>query len=161
MKNGELIETVPSLSDVKWDDMVSFYLGCSFSFDDKLLKAGIQLDQNQNVCMYQTNIDCIPVPPFATKMIVSLRPVPLHQLEAAVSSTINCGYAHGAPIHIGSPEAIGIEDLVEDEIMGTVPRFKDDVVPVFWACGVTSGYAVKSSSMFFIKNFGIKTGCPI
>ena len=139
------MKTVSSLADVPWEDLVTFHMGCSFSFDNKLLAAGIHLPQEKIVHMYVTNISTIPVPPFSCKVVVSMRQIPPAQLEDAVRCTADSDYAHGAPIHIGNPHAIGF-DLTGVDILGDVADVDPDKVPVFWACGVTSGYAVKHAS---------------
>ena len=43
---------------------------------------------------------------------------------------------HGAPIHLGLPEQLGIADLARPDYGDPVP-VHDDELPVFWACGVT------------------------
>ena len=43
---------------------------------------------------------------------------------------------HGAPLHIGDPERIGIKDMKQPDY-GDYVEIKEDEVPVFWACGVT------------------------
>lgn len=146
LRQGEIVGIVPSLIDIPWDDMVTFHLGCSFSFDDKLVEAGISLNQEQNIHMYVTNIDSIAVQPFHCKLIVTLRMIPRTMLNETVNCTIALDFAHGAPIHIGDPSKIGI-DLSGKDILGQVmePSNKD-MVPAFWACGVTSSYAVKEAS---------------
>lgn len=145
-RKNEIFDTVPDLKSAPWDDTVSFYLGCSFSFDSKLIDAGIHIEQTEDVPMYLTNIDCITVPPFSTKMLVSMRSIPKEKLNLAVNCTLNCDYAHGAPIHIGSPDEIGINDLGKS-LMRDVEDLDKDHVPVFWACGVTSSYAIKSANL--------------
>ena len=125
--------------------MVTFHLGCSFSFDSKLIGAGIDLPQEENIHMYQTNIKMNPVHPFHCNLVVSLRQISPAQLLDAVTCTADLDYAHGAPIHIGDPQVIGV-DLTALDILGGVAQVDTDKIPVFWACGVTSGYAVKNAS---------------
>ena len=70
------------------DEYVSFYLGCSFSFEKAMINAGIQLQnvaENRNVSTFTfTNIECVPVGPFACSMVVSMRPIPKDLVEKAV-----------------------------------------------------------------------------
>ena len=150
IENGEITNTVVDLKEIDWNDMVTFYVGCSFSFDDQLIANDIPLDQNQNICMYETNISCKEVPPFKTNMYVSLRPIPKDKLKTAVNCTLNTDFAHGAPIHIGNPESIGIPNLSEN-IMDVKIDLAEDEIPVFWACGITSGYAVKSAGLYLCE----------
>ena len=145
-KNGEFVESVHDLTFHPWSNMVSFYLGCSFSFDDKLIKSGIK-KLDKNVSMFITNIQCQPVGDFAAKMVVSMRAIPKTKLQLVYEATINSDYAHGAPIHIGRPADIGITDMKTVDF-GTSEEFCDNEVPVFWACGVTSSVAIKASSKY-------------
>ena len=62
-RHGELVEEPPDLFHVWRDDLVSFALGCSFSFEEALVEDGIELRHitcGSNVPMYRTNIPCAP-----------------------------------------------------------------------------------------------------
>lgn len=158
-ENGEFVKCASDLKEINWDDKVCFYLGCSFSFDDRLINSGIKLRTDNNVSMYLTNIDCISVGPFNTKMVVSMRPIPESQLKTAVDCTVDCDFAHGAPIHIGCPDDIGIKDVMNVDF-GSPTKFLENEVPVFWACGVTSGRAIKSASTYVFEcYYCILVGC--
>lgn len=148
-KDGEFFETVENLLKYDWDDVVSFYLGCSFSFDNKLLNKGIKLKGlDKNVSMFTTNVKCNPVGLFSADMVVSMRVIKESQLQLAVEATIDSDYAHGGPIHLGRPDDIGIENIQKSEFGSDVGCvLTEDEIPVFWACGVTSTVAVKSASM--------------
>ncbi len=138
-KNGELVEEVTDLKKVWRDDLVSFVLGCSFSFEEALVEAGLELrhqTQNSNVPMYRTNIECIPSGPFHGPMVVSMRPFKPADAIRAVQVTTRFPSVHGAPVHLGKPELIGIKDIAKPDYGDAVPM-KDDEFPVFWACGVT------------------------
>ena len=129
------------------DDYVSFYIGCSFSFEEAMITAGIPLQnvtENRNVSMFTTNIQCVPVGPFANPMVVSMRPIPKDMVERALIITAAYDAVHGAPIHIGDPSVIGIEDIYATEF--GEPSEIGDLIPMFWACGVTSSLAVRSAS---------------
>uniref|UniRef100_UPI00398EB5D0 D-glutamate cyclase, mitochondrial isoform X2 n=1 Tax=Pristiophorus japonicus TaxID=55135 RepID=UPI00398EB5D0 len=127
-------------------DMVTFYLGCSFSFESALLKAGVpirNIEQGCNISMYKTSIPCIGIGSFQCNMVVSMRPIPIGKLDAAVQITHRMEDAHGAPVHIGHPGLIGIEDLSSPDFGDAVELHPADT-PVFWACGVTGAEAVHS-----------------
>ena len=112
--NGQLKEEVEDVSAVFNDDMVCFLLGCSFSFENAMLAAGLpirNLEENKNVSMYITGIPCKPAGPFSSKLVVTMRPMTPEQAIRAVQVTTRFHLTHGAPVHIGSPEAIGIKDL--------------------------------------------------
>ena len=121
------------------DDFVAFLIGCSFTFEAGLVQAGIpvrHMELNQNVAMFITNIACEPAGVFRGPMVVSMRPIPAHQVEAAVQVSGRYPSVHGAPIQIGSPEALGVKDIHKPDF-GDPSVFYPGEVPVFWACGVT------------------------
>lgn len=138
-ENGVFTGETESLVDHWRDDLVSFLLGCSFSFETAMVEAGIPLrhqDLGSNVAMYITNIATTPAGVFSGPMVVSMRPVKREQVVRAVQVTTRFPATHGAPIHIGSPEAIGIQDLDKPDFGDRVDVLPDEE-PVFWACGVT------------------------
>ena len=138
-RNGELAAEVDTLDGYWQDDLVSFLLGCSFSFEQAMVDAGIPLrhqKEGKNVAMYITNIDTAPAGPFSGPMVVSMRPIKREQVVRAVQVTSRFPATHGAPVHIGSPLDIGIRDLDRPDFGETVD-IKHDEEPVFWACGVT------------------------
>jgi uncharacterized protein YcsI (UPF0317 family) len=138
-RSGELVEEPLDLFHVWRDDLVSFALGCSFSFEEALVEDGIELRHitcGSNVPMYRTNIPCAPADPFAGPLVVSMRPLKPKDAIRAIQITSRFPSVHGAPVHVGLPEAIGIEDLAKPDYGDAVP-VKSDELPVFWACGVT------------------------
>lgn len=144
-RDGEVADEPTDIMAYWRDDLVTFVLGCSFSFEQPLIEDGIRLrhvERGENVAMYKTKIDTVAAGPFGGKMVVSMRP--LHPSEAirAIQITSRFPNVHGAPIHIGLPEKIGITDL-ETPFAGDAPRMADDEIPVFWACGVTPQVAVE------------------
>ena len=138
-RRGELVEEPFDLFDVWGDDLVSFALGCSFSFEEALVEDGIELRHitcGSNVPMYRTNIPCAPAGPFAGPLVVSMRPLKPNDAIRAIQITSRFPSVHGAPIHIGLPETIGTKDLAKPDYGDAVP-VESDELPVFWACGVT------------------------
>jgi uncharacterized protein YcsI (UPF0317 family) len=136
---GELIEEPTDLFSWWRDDLVAFLLGCSFTFENALLKAGLpvrHLEQGRNVPMYRTNIACQSAGVFAGPMVVSMRPLTPVQAEAATAICKRFPRAHGAPVHTGDPAAIGIRDIAHPHF-GDPVEVRSGEVPVFWACGVT------------------------
>ena len=120
-------------------DLVSFLIGCSFSFESELLDAGIEvrhISMGCNVPMYITNIECEPAGIFSGKMVVSMRPIPYEQIVKAVTVTGQMPKVHGTPIHIGDPSVIGIKDVYKPDF-GDAVSIMPGEVPVFWCCGVT------------------------
>jgi uncharacterized protein YcsI (UPF0317 family) len=138
-RRGELIAEPDDISDLWRDDLVSFVLGCSFSFEEALTAEGIELrhiTQGSNVPMYRTSIATAAAGPFHGPMVVSMRPMTPANAIRAVQITTRFPAVHGAPVHLGRPDLIGISDLGKPDYGDAVP-VKDDEIPVFWACGVT------------------------
>ncbi|WP_407675733.1 putative hydro-lyase [Peribacillus saganii] len=138
-REGILVGEVSDIINYWEEDMVAFLIGCSYTFESALLKNGIPLRHHEldsNVSVYKTNIACIPAGRFAGPTVVSMRPVPNKHLVRAVQVTTNFPSTHGAPIHIGSPEHIGIKDINKPDF-GDILPIREDETPVFWACGVT------------------------
>jgi uncharacterized protein YcsI (UPF0317 family) len=138
-RNGELAGEVTDVREEWRDDMVAFLLGCSFSAEAALLRAGVRLrhlDLGQGVAMYVTGIECTPAGRFHGPVVVSMRPIRRDQVDLAREVTAAYPLAHGAPLHAGDPAAIGIPDLSRPD-WGDAIDIRPDEIPVFWACGVT------------------------
>ena len=138
-EKGQLTGEVDSLLGLWRDDLVSFLLGCSFSFEAALADAGIPLRHQEmhcNVPMYLTNIATNPAGAFSGPMVVSMRPVPHDKVVRAVQVTSRFPATHGAPVHIGDPSVIGIRDISRPDF-GDPVEIRPGEEPVFWACGVT------------------------
>jgi uncharacterized protein YcsI (UPF0317 family) len=145
-EKGMLKDEVEEVSDVFTEEMVSFLLGCSFSFENALLAAGLpvrNLAEGKNVSMYITDVACKPAGPFSAPLVVTMRPMTPKQAVRAVQVTTRFHLTHGAPIHMGSPEEIGIKDLSHPDF-GDAVTIQSGEIPVFWACGVTSQLAATS-----------------
>jgi len=138
-RNGELIAEPEDIIDYWRDDLVSFVIGCSFSFEEALVADGIELRhiaRGSNVPMYRTSIATTEAGPFHGPMVVSMRPMKPADAIRAVQITTRFPSVHGAPVHIGKPELIGIADIDKPDY-GDAPEMREDELPVFWACGVT------------------------
>jgi uncharacterized protein YcsI (UPF0317 family) len=138
-KHGELVEEVTNIVNYWEDDMVAFLIGCSFTFEHALINNGIpvrHIEQNSNVAMYKTNIETVKAGRFEGPTVVSMRPIPEKDVVRAVQVTSRFPSVHGAPIHIGNPESIGIADINKPDF-GDRVTIRPGEVPVFWACGVT------------------------
>ena len=150
-RDGECIDEPTNLLDVWRDDLVSFVLGCSFSFEQPMVEAGIplrHLQNNTNVAMYTTNIACKPAGRFNGPTVVSMRPLSPANAIRAVQVTSRYPNVHGAPVHIGFPEQIGIKDINAPDY-GSAPDMRDGELPVFWACGVTPQEIVRRARPSF------------
>ncbi len=128
-------------------DFVAFLIGCSFTFDALLRANGVSvrhLELGCNVPMYVTNRETEPVGRFSGPLVVSMRPIRRGDVDRVVELTRDLHLAHGEPIQIGSPQALGIEDLARPDYGDAVP-VREGEVPVFWACGVTAQAAAERS----------------
>ncbi|MDO5723865.1 MAG: putative hydro-lyase [Flaviflexus sp.] len=138
-RSGELIEEVGDASEVWRDDLVTFLIGCSFTFEQALIEAGIDIahiSQCVNVPMFATSVPTRPAGIFSGPLVVSMRPIPASQVADAVRITSRYPSVHGAPVHVGDPEQIGIRDLSQPDY-GEAVEIPEGTIPVFWACGVT------------------------
>lgn len=138
-RQGKLVEETNDILGVWRDDLVTFVLGCSFSFEQALLDAGIPLrhvQEGKNVAMYRTNVPTTSAGPFHGPMVVSMRPMSAANAIRAVQVTARVPAVHGAPVHLGDPSQIGIADLSRPDFGDAVAVLPGEL-PVFWACGVT------------------------
>ncbi len=133
------------------DDLVGFLLGCSFTFENALLAAGLpvrHIQEGRNVPMYRTSRACQPAGRFVANMVVSMRPFAPEQIEQVIALTSRFPTMHGAPVHVGRPEALGITDLDRPDF-GDPVTVRPGETPVFWACGVTPQVAICASGCKF------------
>ena len=144
-KNGALTSTVKNIEDYWNNNFIAFAIGCSFSFEDALLNAGLEIDHIKNnkvVPMYRTNIKNKKSGPFNSQMVVSMRIFNQKDIEKVRQISANFSFAHGDPIHIGDPIEIGINNIFSPD-WGDSPRQKNDEEEyIFWACGVTPQNAI-------------------
>ncbi len=146
-RDGKLVAQPTDISELWTGDMVSFVLGCSFSFEQALLDEGLRLrhvDEGRNVAMYRTNIATAAAGPFTGPMVVSMRPLSAAAAIRAVQITSRFPAVHGAPVHLGDPGLIGITDLTRPDYGDAVAVHADEL-PVFWACGVTPQAALENA----------------
>jgi uncharacterized protein YcsI (UPF0317 family) len=138
-RNGELIAEPGDITDYWRDDLVSFVIGCSFSFEEALTQAGIELRhiaRGSNVPMFRTSVPTASAGPFHGPLVVSMRPMTPDDAERAAAITGRFPRVHGAPVQVGEPERLGIADVMKPDYGDPVPM-KPGEIPVFWACGVT------------------------
>jgi uncharacterized protein YcsI (UPF0317 family) len=143
-RDGVLVEQPHDIASLWRDDLITFAIGCSFSFETALLCARLpvrHIEEGVNVPMFRTNIDCAPAGRFSGKLVVSMRPFTPADARLAGEITARTPQIHGAPVHFGSPEEIGIADLSRPDY-GDAVTVKPGEIPVFWACGVTPQVAL-------------------
>ncbi|TXS90208.1 putative hydro-lyase [Parahaliea maris] len=146
-REGELVDEVHDIRELWRDDLVTFALGCSFSFEEALLADGLEVrnvTQGVNVPMYRTNIPCQAAGAFAGNMVVSMRPFRAADAIRAVQICTRFPAVHGAPVHLGDPAEIGIADLSRPDY-GDAVTLEEGELPVFWACGVTPQVALEKA----------------
>jgi len=138
-KDGTLVEEREDIREYWCDDLVGYLIGCSYTFEEALVRGGVPLrnfSQRKDPGIYISNIPCRPAGPFSGPMVVSMRPIPASLVPKAVQITARFPKAHGAPVHVGEGSSIGIPDLRRVDF-GEVPDIREGEIPVFWACGVT------------------------
>jgi uncharacterized protein YcsI (UPF0317 family) len=143
-RNGVLVDEPTDISSLWRKDLVTFVLGCSFSFEQALTEAGLSMrhiQQSRNVAMYRSNIATEAAGVFHGPMVVSMRPFKASDAIRAIQITSRFPNVHGAPVHIGDPAQIGITDLSQPDYGDAVDVLADEI-PVFWACGVTPQAAI-------------------
>lgn len=146
-RDGVLTEEPNDIRGLWRDDLVTFVIGCSFSFEEALLQAGLPLRhiaQNRNVAMYRSNMATERAGVFHGPMVVSMRPMKAAHAIEAVQITSRFPNVHGAPVHLGDPAQIGISDLGQPDYGDAVDIMADEI-PVFWACGVTPQAAISQA----------------
>ena len=152
VEDGVETALVTDITDRWTDDLVTFAIGCSFSFEEALEDAGLGVRHNELGVvnpMYTTNIPTLKAGPFGGPHVVSMRPFKPAEAIRAIQITSRFPTVHGAPLHFGDPAAIGIKDLDAVEYGGDRVPLYDGEVPVFWACGVTSQLAVQYAKVPF------------
>lgn len=139
-ENGILVDEPNDIVDIWREDFVFFLIGCSFSFEQALVSAGLELrhqSEDVNVPMYNTNILCDSAGKFSeSPLVVSMRPFSHKDAIKAVEITRDYPDVHGSPVHLGNPKIIGIENINKPDY-GDKVTIKEGEIPVFWACGVT------------------------
>lgn len=150
-ENGVKIEEHKDIRHLWRDDLVTFALGCSFSFEEALLADGLEvrnMSEGSNVPMYRTDIPCTSAGPFRGNMVVSMRPFVAKDAIRAVQICTRFPSVHGAPIHLGDPGLIGIGELAAPDF-GDPVSLNANELPVFWACGVTPQLALEQAALPF------------
>jgi len=150
-RDGELVAEPTHIADIWRDDLVSFLIGCSFSFEEAMLECGLpvrHIEQGCNVPMYRTSVATHAAGPFAGPLVVSMRPMKAADAIRAIQVTSRFPSVHGAPVHLGDPALIGIADLARPDY-GDPVEIRPGELPVFWACGVTPQSIIAASRPAF------------
>lgn len=146
-RDGEFVEEVTDIAAYWRDDLVTFALGCSFSFEEALQEAGIPLRflTSGNVAgVYVSSLPTLSAGAFAAPLVVTMRAFKPRDAIRAIQITSRFPNVHGAPIHLGDPAAIGVDldqryqDVGDDSV-------EPGEIPLFWPCGLTPQLAVRSA----------------
>jgi uncharacterized protein YcsI (UPF0317 family) len=155
-RDGACVDEPTDIRSLWRDDLVAFVLGCSFSFEEALVESGLELRHwttGKGVPMWRTSVECTPAGRFSGPLVVSMRPFKPADAIRAVQVTSRFPAVHGAPVHLGLPEGIGVKDLSQPD-WGEPTEIKPDEIPVFWACGVTPQAVVaRAKPPFCITHF--------
>ena len=154
-REGKLVSEEEDITSYWTSELVCFLLGCSFTFETALMRAGIALrhiTEGKNVAMYETSIEAVSAGIFSGPVVVSMRPIRVTKVVKSIQITSRFPLVHGAPLHIGDPEKIGIRDITRPQY-GDYVGIREDEVPVFWACGGTpQAVALKSRPPLMITH---------
>lgn len=147
-EHGKLADSKTNVTELWRNDFVAFAVGCSFTFERALMSAGIgmrHIEQNVTVPMFRTNIQTKPVGAFGGVAVTSMRPIKTTDVQKTKDLCQHYTHAHGTPIHVGDPAQIGISNIDQPD-WGAAVTFKEDEVPVFWGCGVTTQVAITNAT---------------
>ena len=150
-RDGEVVEEPTDIMAHWRDDLVTFVLGCSYSFEEALMADGLpirHIERKTRVPMYRTSVETVPAGRFRGKLVVSMRPFKPADAIRAIEITSRYPRVHGAPVHIGFPEAIGIADLSHPWV-GDATDVLEGELPLFWACGVTPQSVIAAAKIPF------------
>lgn len=150
-ENGRCVDEPTDIARHWREDLVAFVLGCSLSFEQALLAGGLRVKHIENgtaVPMFRTSVATQPAGPFRGPLVVSMRPYKPADAIRAIQITSRFPTMHGAPVHLGMPEAIGIRDLARPDFGDPVDVAADEL-PLFWACGVTPQAVVEAAKVPF------------
>lgn len=146
-RNGIFHQAASDLHTIWTDDLVTFVLGCSFTFEDALQREGYavrHIEQGRNVSMFRSNIDTIPGGVFSGPVVVTMRPYHPEDIPAVYDICARYPHAHGAPLCWGDPAKVGITDLQTPDF-GDPVEIRTGEMPVYWACGVTPQAAIATA----------------
>ena len=140
-------ETLTDVTEYWKQGYVGFLIGCSFSFEEALMREGIEvrhIAQGRNVPMYKVGIQTVKAGPFEGPMVCSMRPMTPENAQKAYDITVKMPNVHGAPVHMGPAEGVGVKDVMKPDYGDAVDIYEGEI-PVFWPCGVTPQAAVENA----------------
>lgn len=146
-RDGRAVEECADIRALWQPDWVGFVLGCWFANEAAIARAGIRMrhvEQGIQGGLFRTTRPCVPSGPFACNVVVSMRPFAADDVARVAAITSTQPLAHGAPIHVGDPAALGIADLARPDFGEPLPPLAGEV-PMYWACGLTPVAAIEAA----------------
>jgi uncharacterized protein YcsI (UPF0317 family) len=143
--DGGFVEELDDLGEWWTDDLVGMAFGCSFSLEEALADAGVDLAYARRGfggATFVTTIETEPHGDYGGPTVVSMRPLAPDDAQLAVEVSRRYPQLHGQPVHVGDPAQIGVDLARPLDRLGDVDVAQGEV-PVFWACGVTTQLALE------------------
>ena len=155
-RRGRPTETVRDLRALWRADFVTLAIGCWFSMEDALRRAGVRLRHLElgiQGGLFRTDRPTARAGRFGgSPLVVSMRPFARASIATVRAITGRFSRVHGAPLHEGVPDALGIADLARPD-WGEVLTPLEGEVPLYWGCGLTAQVALEAAGTeFFITH---------
>ncbi|MFA6267460.1 MAG: putative hydro-lyase [Pseudolabrys sp.] len=148
-RDGQRTEAVKDISALWRDDHVAVAIGCWFSMEEALKRAGVRqrhIELGIQGPLFRTTRETVRVGRFGGPLVVSMRPFAANAIDTVGQVTSRFSRVHGAPLHVGDPAALGIADIAKPDF-GEVLMPLPGEVPMFWGCGLTALAALEQSGI--------------
>jgi len=149
-REGKLINEPTDVTKYWRDDLVAFLIGGISNIFWCLQDTNVQY---RFLGDFTTNVPTIPAGRFHSAMIVSGNLFKSsYDAVRAVQISSRHPAGHGAPVHIGDPATIGINDIHRPDIFFPAPIAPQEPgeIAVFWGCGVTPAAAALEAKLPFM-----------
>lgn len=147
-RDGQVAAEPERIDDIWRDDLVTFAVGCSLSFEADLAASGVELrchGAGVTCSAFDSALPLVGVGPFRGNLVVTMRAVRADQAERAARITRRHPEAHGCPVHIGDPAEIGVDPGQPIDGIG-LTDIRPGEVAVYWACGVSMERALRNAA---------------
>jgi uncharacterized protein YcsI (UPF0317 family) len=154
-RNGRRADAVSDIHAYWRDDHVGIAIGCWFSMEDALTRAGVRLRHLElgiQGPLMRTNRPTVPMGIFGGPLVVSMRPFASEQIATVKAVTARFPRLHGPPIHGGDPSALGISSFDHPDFGEPMQPLPGEI-PLFWGCGLTALSALERAKLpFFVTH---------